>query len=59
MNTRPMSKEAKIADAANEAVFHFQMPTQQAIKFITKNVAHTSRKEAAAAINATVVEYKV
>jgi len=47
-----------IADAANEAVFWYQLPSAKAVRFITKNVKGATTEQAVAAVKATVVQYK-
>ena len=46
-----------LADAANAAIFHFQLPTQRAIRFVTSR-ARVDRNKAIKAIERTIIGYK-
>jgi len=47
----------KTLDAANQAIFHLQLNTDEAIRYVVKN-ASVSPKEAGMAIKETLVGYK-
>lgn len=48
----------KIMKAANQAIFHLQLSTDEAIRYVVKN-ANVSPKEAGMAVKETLVGYKV
>lgn len=58
MNMNKLDTKSAINDAANEAVFWYQLNTPSAIRFITKSVKGVSREDAAKAVKESVVSYK-
>ena len=52
-----MFKTMKVDEAANLAIFHNQLPTPRAIRFVTSR-AKVDREKAVAAIAAVLTGYK-
>lgn len=52
-----MFKTMTVTEAANEAIFHNQLPTPRAIRFVTSR-AKVSRDKAVSAIDKALTGYK-